>query len=582
MAGLLSADAPGAESPVTRSRLRLLTRFFFRRFFENDLIAPSGDGVVGLSHLLAAFVTPGFLVVILVMLKYALVQTTWQRVIELGVDDALLYVALSMIVLGIAATVTWDAFYLDARDHFVLGVLPVSHRLVALAKLGALAVFLAVFATAANIVPTLLVPILMLQRAYEATWLEHFVPLTAAHGAATILSGAWMVLAIVALRGALAACLSARWLRRLAPVAQGTLILVLLAWFVSLPQFLSSRPALVADGGWWRDASPPFWFLGLYETIVGQPQPVWHALARTACWATAAVALAVIILVFALPARRQSELAAAQAGPGSAGLGTTLAHWLAAALFTRPRARASFAFTVAGLGRSANHRVYLAAAVGAGLAWSFSGVFWEFGRSGMAGLLVPDALTLAVQPILVLFLVVAIRFAITIPLTLPANWVFRISEDHTVHADHAGVRAVATVVGLVVVAVLVPLHASLWSWDVAAYHVLFGVLYVVAVVALFFSAQTKYPFTAPYVSGSIKLKSRWLLYMAGLWALTVAPALLELRVFRYGRNAVLMPIALLAAVWGLGAWRKRRGSELLGHVFDEERDDVPQSLDLFL
>jgi len=210
MTSLLSPETTVGQPLAERSRVRLLTRHFFRRYFENDLIAPSGDGVVGLSHLLAAFVTPGFLVVVLVLLKYALVSTTWERVVELGVDDALLYVALSMIVLGIAATVTWDAFFLDARDHFVLGVLPVSHRVVALAKLAALAMFLAVFTTAANLVPTLLVPSLMLQRAYDATLLGHFVPLTVAHGAATILSGAWTVLAVVALRGAMAACLPGR------------------------------------------------------------------------------------------------------------------------------------------------------------------------------------------------------------------------------------------------------------------------------------------------------------------------------------------------------------------------------------
>jgi len=38
-----------------------------------------------------------------------------------------------------------------------------------------------VFATAANLIPTLLVPILMLQRAYDATFLGQFVPLTLAH-----------------------------------------------------------------------------------------------------------------------------------------------------------------------------------------------------------------------------------------------------------------------------------------------------------------------------------------------------------------------------------------------------------------
>jgi hypothetical protein len=582
MSTLLSPAGPGARAPAPPSRVRVLTRHFFRRFFENDLISPSGDGVVGLSHLLAAFVTPGLLVVILVMLKYALVHTTWARVVDLGIDDGLLYVALSMIVLGIAATVTWDAFFLDARDHFVLGVLPVGHRVVALAKLGALAMFLAVFASAANLVPTLLVPSLMLQRAYDATVLGHVLPLTAAHGAATILSGAWTVLAIVALRGAMAACLPGRWLRSLAPVAQGGLILVLLAWFVSLPQFLANRPAVMAGGGWARDASPPMWFLGLYETMIGQPQPVWHHLARTALWATAAVAAAVVVLVFALPARRQSELAGAVAGPGRARVGAALPHRLAAVLSAHPRSRASFAFTAAGLGRSANHRIYLAGAVGAGLAWSFSGVFWEFGRSGAAGLALPNTLTLSVQPTLVLFLVVAIRFAITIPLALPANWIVRLTESRTVGDDHAGVRAVALVVGLLIVAVLAPFHASLWRWDIAAYHTMFGVLYVFAVVSLFFGVQNKYPFAAPYISGSLKLKSRWLHYLFGLSALTTAPAFLELQVFRYGRRALLLPAVLAAACWALAAWRRRREAELPGHKFDEVPDDACQALDLFM
>jgi len=391
-----------------------------------------------------------------------------------------------------------------------------------------------------------------------------------------------VVLAIVALRGALAACLPGRWMRTVAPVAQGMLILVLLAWFVSLPQFLAGRPSVVAGGGWWRDASPPYWFLGLYETIIGQPQPAWHSLARTACWATAFVAVAVVVLVFALPARRQSEIASAIAGPGLSLFGTGLARRLGHRLFSCQRARASFAFTLAGLARSANHRVYLAAAVGAGLAWSLSGVLWEYGRTGMSGLHAPDAVTLAVQPILVLFLVVAIRFSITIPLQLPANWIFRITEGATTRDDHAGVRAVATVVGLLVVAVLVPFHAASWTWDVAACHSLFGALYVFTIVALFFCSQTKYPFAAAYLSGSIKLKSRWLLYLFGLWALTVAPALLELQAFTYGRYAVLLPAGFAAAGWALVWWRRRQEAELHGLDFDGVPDDVPQSLELFM
>jgi hypothetical protein len=579
----MSADATTAPAaPGGLLRLRILTRHFFRRFFENDLISPGGDAHVGLSHVIGAFITPGFLVVILVLLKYALVHTTWRRVIELGIDDALLYVALSMIVLGIAATITWDAFFLDARDHHVLGVLPVGHRLLAAAKLGALGMFLGIFAAAANLVPTLLVPILMLQRADDATFTGHFVPLTVAHGAATLLSGAWAVLAVVAIRGGLAVILPPGRLRRFGPLVQGALILVLLAWFVSLPQFLASGKGIIAAGGWWRDASPPMWFLGLYETIIGQPQPAYHSLARTALAATAVTLVAVVVLVFALPARRTSDAASAVVLSGRGRSAVEAMRRLGAFLLGHPRARASLSFTVAGLARSTSHRLYLAAAVGAGLAWSFSGVFWLYGRSGMPGLHEPDVATLAIQPILLLFVIVAIRFAVTIPVALPANWMFRLTERTPVQHDFDGVRATALVAGVAVVAALVPVHRSLWAWDVTAYHACLGLLYTGFIVALFFSAQNKFPFTAAYMSGSIKLKSRWLLYLAGLWTLTGIPALMEQQVFRYGRFAVLLPLALIVVTVVLSWWRRRREADLPGLVFDEQPDDVPQSLELFM
>jgi hypothetical protein len=581
MPGLTAPDAATLPAGRPRSRVALLTRHFFRRFLENDLISPGGDAHVGLSHIIGAFVTPGLLVVVLVMLKYALVHTTWARVIALGVDDALLYVALSMIVLGIAATITWDAFFLDARDHVVLGVLPVSHRLMALAKLGALGMFLGIFAGAANVVPTALVPLLMLQRVGDATWLHHFWPLTAAHGTATLLSGAWAVLAVVALRGALAALLPPSGLRRAAPLVQGVLVLVLLAWFVSLPEFLASRPGLMAGDGPWLYASPPMWFLGLYETMIGQPNPVYHVLARTALWSTGVMAAVVVLLLFGLPAGRASGGGSAVVVSGRRRLGSAAVRRLSEALFARPRARASLRFTMAVLGRSATHRVYLAAALGGGLAWSLSGVFWLYTRSGPAGLHMPDLATLAVQPTLVLFLVAAMRFAVNVPQTLPANWVIRVTEGPTVAPDHAGVRAAAFTVGALVVLALVPAHLAIWTWDVALYHAGVGLIYTAFIVALFYGAQTKYPFAAPYISGSLKLKSRWLVYLFGLSALTAIPSVLESQALRYGRDAVLLPVGLLAATLALGNWRRRREREIRGHVFDDLPEDAVQGLELF-
>ena len=67
--------------------------------------------------------------------------------------------------------------------------------------------------------------------------------------------------------------------------------------------------------------------------------------------------------------------------------------------------------------------------------------------------------------------------------------------------------------------------------------------------------RTKYPFAASYPSGSVELKSRRLLYLFGLWALTGLPALTELQVFRYGRWSLRLPFGLMLVAVILAAWR---------------------------
>jgi hypothetical protein len=56
---------------------------------------------------------------------------------------------------------------------------------------------------------------------------------------------------------------------------------------------------------------------------------------------------------------------------------------------------------------------------------------------------------------------------------------------------------------------------------------------------------------------------------------------LESQALRYGRDAVLLPVGLLAATLALGNWRRRREREIRGHVFDDLPEDAVRSLELF-
>jgi hypothetical protein len=567
---------------VAPSRFALLTRHFLRRFLDNDLISPSGDAHVGLSHVLAAFVVPGLMIVITVMLKYSHYSLTWDEVVDLTFSDATVYVALAMILFGTASTITWDAFYLDPRDEVVLGSLPVSSRLLAGAKLAALGVFLGLFTAALNLIPVLLAPILTI-RPFRLATAGQLFRLTGAQAAASVAAGVWTALAVVAIRGLLGWLLPGRVFRRVGPLVQGGLVFLVLGWTVSLPHFLLTARSVWLAGGWMRDLSPPFWFVGVHRYVVGSPDASAGALAGLAAAALVATAAIVVLVFLAWPARRQFAGAPAAyvqiSGRSLASrLIRTTSRW---ALPGGPLARASFEFTLLGLGRSSMHRLYLAAALGAGLAWSMGSAFWVSGVGGATAVTTPTAAMLQMQPILTLLLVVAVRFAVTVPVTLPANWLFRVTEGAPVSRYLAGTRWAAFAVGVLPVVVLLPVHALFWGWSIAAYHGLVGACYAAFIVELLFGSQTKVPFAAPYVSGAIQLKTRWLLYLFAGSVLTAGPAALESIVLRPGWPAWMLPALLAGLAGALAVARARRERHYPGLVFEDLPPDAIQTLSIF-
>jgi hypothetical protein len=377
--------------------------------------------------------------------------------------------------------------------------------------------------------------------------------------------------------------LPGRFFRRIGPLAQGALVLAILGWSVLMPQFLLTARSVWQAGGWRRDASPPFWFVGVHRVAIGQSGPEDAAMARLALTALAVTAAVVVFVYLAWPARRQFAGATTQYARGNsrsvaARVIGSVSAW---AFRSRPVERATFEFTLLALGRSSAHRLYLAGAVGGGVAWAIGGVFWAVTRQGAAALTSPSPATLQMQLVLTLLLVTAVRFGVTVPVTLAANWLFRITEKQPASSYFAGARWAAFTVGVLPVVALGPVHAAMWGFPLAAYHGLVGTCYAALIVELLFNVQTKVPFAAPYVSGSIRLKTRWLVYLFAASILTTPPALLENRALRSGRLIWVLPIVLVTLAGVLAQVRRRRERQDPGLTFEEEKLDAIQTLSIF-
>ena len=120
--------------------------------------------------------------------------------------------------------------------------------------------------------------------------------------------------------------------------------------------------------------------------------------------------------------------------------------------------------------------------------------------------------------------------------------------------------------------------APLLGWRVATVHALVIVL-TVAIAAQFASLLVDgVPFTRAYPPGHAKLKTRWHLYLLGMWAIAYMPVRMELRVLNdpWGLAALLANgLAVMAVLEIAGRYRARKWTMPVDTEFD---DPDPEAL----
>ena len=591
--------------PDQPSRVLLLTKHFFRRFFDNDVISPNGDGHEHLSTILAAMAVPGLFISTLLAMRYLNPLASPGERLLFSLPDKLLLFSGSMFVMALVTVLEWDALSLDARDHEILGTLPIERRVLAQAKLASLVQFVAVFAVAINAVPAVVYPSVFMAQLpigiLRALWV------LVAFAAVSLAASAFGFAAVLAVRETLRALCGPRVFRRLSTPVQFTGVLALASAILLLPA-VPSRGVMTAfsSGSAWLDAWPPVWFVGLYETITAStileapgtdapsPRGYWTAeddrAARAAYHGmdarfrdfaiTAVVALAtcwaIALLMFALVARRHVEPPPA----GRPGRLRRAAPALAARLLVRrPLAQAGFFFTLQALLRSADHRLYFAGylAGGAGAALVIAGPrllpgLTEPGQPELQAVFV-------VQMVVTAFVIAGLRAAFALPVTLPANWVFQVCWIGDARWYQMGVRAAVGVLLAAFLCALLPLHVIWLEFPAALTHLAIGWLAAMLAAELLILGSRHLPFTCAYAAGRGNLKTWWAAYLAAFLAYTGGFAAIERYAFADPRGTIALALVLGAALAiAIGVRGFRRPAVRVLEV--EEEPDVTQALGL--
>lgn len=556
------------------AQLRELTRHFFNRFFDNDLVSLESDMKATVVNILAILAAPGMLLPFLFLSKYVRMQDEPLYVRDLAsLGEKEFFICFSMTVMGLVTVIEWEMLFPDRRDYANLTPLPVRMATLFAAKIGALLGFLAIFSTAINAFSPVMFPAVVIQKGSLAA----LAAFARCHVAAIVTANTFVFFSCVAVQGVLMNILGYRAFRKISPYVQFTLVSALIAMFLVSARIASELRPYEAVNSPAVYFFPPLWFLGLYQTQLGWTNPVFRELAsagRLAAGWAAAAALGAYLLSYKRHVKRSLESAdtlSAEPSPAERLVGRVLDRLI----LRDSLEQASFYFIWKTLVRSRRHKLFFAAYIAAGCALVFEGLAVLVARGGNAWMHHPTPELLPIPLILAFFALAGMRHVFAVPAELGANWMFRICDLGEARRCLAGVRKAMIVLGVVpLFALLLAVHAVFWGWRTAALHILFGTVVSLLLVEALLVNFEKFPFACSYLPGKANLKVSWPLYLFGFTSYISAMLTLEYwMLLRPARFLWLAAVVVLVQV-SLAIYRRR----VMGHGVTLVYDDQPEPL----
>ena len=490
-----------------------LLRHFLRRFFDSDLVTEPGQSRTMLVWAFA-MIAPWFLMFAQALSrKYAYfsgqVRPDAYRVALKG--DELWLVTLVMAATGLLAAVKWDGLFPGLRDYRALGSLPLRNRHIFAAKLGALLMV----TTAAVVVlaagPSLLFPVVSGGRwSFQPSILGRI----RAHAIATIAGSFFFFFGLFAIQGVMLNVLRPRAFGRISGTVQGLavatmLVLLILSFCIGLPQYR----AIESSFRW----LPPLWFVGLYQILMGDPDPLMRTLADRAVFGLQIVVAAGLFSYLLCYSRRRALMMEGAAGASRD------RRWTAALLdrlIESPRQQAVLVFVWKTLLRSSRHRMILMGYAGVAVAIVAAGLtgigaMWNSARALTACFVWVHGITL-------LFLLLGLRHLFSIPTELRANWLFQITEAEGRDDWLDAVDRFVLWAGAAVVLLLpLPFEVSIIGWRTLGALALFVTIGLL-LYEWMFQEWRKLPFTCSHLPGKTPL---WILTLYGIGLTVFVPIL---------------------------------------------------------
>jgi hypothetical protein len=537
-----------------------LVRHFMARMFDGEWSATAGQWQTVAVSTFALLLPAG----VLLVRAGSIDQDRYLRLSALAsaepfraaaLADELALLTLVFAVTALVAAIQWQSLFPTRRDYMALAGLPVRAGQVFAARFASVFILSTALVVAMNFLPSVVAPL-----AYGGHWQKNpslLVNIRAQAEAASL--GCFFVLfAIVALQGVLLNALPARWFVRISAYVQavligGALLAGLFSW--SIRDWPSDRIGKLSQFGAW---APPVWFAGLHERLLGDPHPFFAAMAcRSLTPLGAAIALAILGYV-ACYRRYQTLLVEApvQTATSAARPWSVLRLWA-----RKPQQQAIIEFMALTLARSRAQRVMWLAYVGAaiGIVINSSLIDARFAGHAPGTHSVLDFLVLYWPLGTAVVLISGFRHVLRIPAELPANWIFRLTENLGRKEWMSVVERFIILYAIAPVYLLIfPLAVYALGWPLALRMTSLQVLLSLTLFEMLFYSWQQLPFTCSYTPGKRPL----ILILGGyLGVLGMIVPVISLWVRAGSEFIELFPVYLVffGGIWIWARMRRRDG-----------------------
>lgn len=543
----------------------VLTRHFFTSLFDLGFLSDEGAESLKRALLgsLAVAMAIGLLLTRVFMAKYASLSEgpldAYERAV---VADHAFLMAVPMWIVAAAMGLVGQSLFPDQTDFRILMAEPLSRSTIFGSKLVSLLLFGGLFVAGTHVA---LVPMAALTL-MGAMKTGSIFTAGMAFAFSSAIGSLFAALAIVAVHGLLV-LLAPRARLLVFSGAVRSLLIGLLVLSLPLVGRLPATAGAFSSNAWWLPWVPPAWFAGLERWLIGDASRA--ALAAEAAIGTLVV-LAVSVGSYVLLYRRFDRVNIQSAPGGNAGgRDRSLARWNGRA----PVRHAIGRFISITIRRSVLHQGLVVGALAVAGAFVLNSLLSADGWREPFTRREREALiwTLLWAPMTMVFLAIpAIRLALSVPLDLRSNWIFRMTEDVGGRAEvvAANVRVVlALAVGLPL-AFLGPVQ-----WWMMGPPVL-GVVVVEAsmgwlLVEWLMADWRRIPFTCSYIPGKGFVPHMFVKGFASYVVFTVATAIVLRLSLSRPQAALVFTVIFSAAAGALGIQRTRHARQT-GLTFEDE------------